>query len=100
MTRYASITVTPCSTMTKKSERAAPGHLKSESQTRMGKCPHKDCKKKVGLVDFPCKCSTVYCAAHRAPETHACTFDYKQEQKKNLLQYMSTAVISKKIEVL
>ena len=66
----------------------------------MAKCSHKDCKKKISLVDFPCKCCAVYCSAHRAPETHACSFDYKGEQKKNLLQYMSTAVISKKIEVL
>jgi hypothetical protein len=66
----------------------------------MAKCSHDACKKKISLVDFACKCTKIYCSAHRAPETHSCTFDYKQEQKKNLLQYMSTAVISKKIEVL
>jgi hypothetical protein len=66
----------------------------------MAKCPHADCKKKISLVDFPCKCKTVYCSVHRAPETHSCTFDYRKEQKDSLLQYMSTAVTSKKIEVL
>ena len=77
----------------------APPHINT-GPTRMGKCPHADCKKKISLVDFPCKCKAVYCSAHRAPETHACTFDYRKEQKDSLLQYMSTAVISKKIEVL
>jgi len=69
-------------------------------QSEMPKCPHAECKKKISLVDFPCKCSAVYCSSHRAPETHACSFDYRKEQKENLLQYMSTAVRSKKIDVL
>jgi hypothetical protein len=34
------------------------------------------------------------------PETHACTFDYKEEHRAHLLKYMSTAVIAKKIDVI
>jgi hypothetical protein len=42
----------------------------------------------------------MYCGAHRVPETHACTFDFKEDHKKNLLVYMQDAVTSKKMEVL
>lgn len=34
------------------------------------------------------------------PETHACSFDYQEAHKTNLLKYMSTAVIAKKVEVI
>jgi hypothetical protein len=64
------------------------------------RCALEGCKKKLSLVDYACKCTKVYCAAHRVPETHECKFNYKEEHKKNLLQHMGTAVTSKKIEVL
>lgn len=63
-------------------------------------CAHEGCKKKMTLVDYACKCSKLYCCAHRIPEVHNCTFDYKEEQKKNLLVHMGSPVISKKIEIL
>ena len=63
-------------------------------------CSLEGCKKKLTLVDYACKCTKVYCAAHRIPETHQCSFNYKEEHKKNLLVHMGTAVTSKKIEVL
>jgi hypothetical protein len=64
------------------------------------KCAFDGCKKKISLVDYACKCTKVYCATHRAAETHSCTFDYKEEQKKNLRIHMGSPVTSKKIEVL
>ncbi|CAD7953725.1 unnamed protein product [Amoebophrya sp. A25] len=35
------------------------------------------CSKKVGLTGIACRCSYVFCAAHRLPEEHSCDFDYK-----------------------
>ncbi|XP_009408498.2 zinc finger A20 and AN1 domain-containing stress-associated protein 6 [Musa acuminata AAA Group] len=35
------------------------------------------CKKRVGLTGFKCRCSSTFCSAHRYPETHECSFDYK-----------------------
>jgi hypothetical protein len=34
------------------------------------------------------------------PESHACVFDYRAEQKENLLKYMSTAIVGKKLEAI
>lgn len=35
------------------------------------------CNKKVGLMGFKCRCGKSFCGAHRYPESHNCTFDYK-----------------------
>ncbi|XP_028762757.1 zinc finger A20 and AN1 domain-containing stress-associated protein 1 [Neltuma alba] len=35
------------------------------------------CNKKVGLTGFPCKCGSTFCGAHRYPEKHECTYDFK-----------------------
>jgi predicted nucleic acid binding AN1-type Zn finger protein len=64
------------------------------------KCSVESCKRKLALTDFPCKCEKTYCSTHRLPETHACSYDYKESGKKELLKFMSTPVIAKKIEVL
>jgi len=42
------------------------------------------CRKKVSLVQFPCKCGGVYCAEHRLGTTHDCTYDYRTENIKHL----------------
>lgn len=41
------------------------------------RCGHAECKKKLMLSDFECKCGNRYCATHRFPQEHACTFDFK-----------------------
>ncbi|XP_010917248.1 zinc finger A20 and AN1 domain-containing stress-associated protein 8-like [Elaeis guineensis] len=36
------------------------------------------CNKRVGPAGgFKCRCGATYCAVHRYPEEHECTFDYK-----------------------
>ncbi|KAL6986107.1 hypothetical protein U1Q18_019474 [Sarracenia purpurea var. burkii] len=35
------------------------------------------CKKKVGVVGFKCRCGATFCGAHRYPENHDCSFDFK-----------------------
>ncbi|KAK4771391.1 hypothetical protein SAY87_031923 [Trapa incisa] len=35
------------------------------------------CNKKMGLMGFKCRCGDSFCGAHRYPESHNCTFDYK-----------------------
>jgi predicted nucleic acid binding AN1-type Zn finger protein len=40
------------------------------------------CKKKVGLLGTECKCSFVYCNAHRLPESHSCSFDFRAKGQK------------------
>lgn len=45
------------------------------------RCFYSDCKKKLLLSDQACKCKERYCMAHRMPEEHACSFDYKAAGK-------------------
>ncbi len=42
------------------------------------------CNKKTGLVPFECKCGLLYCAKHRHPEEHSCTYDFKTEARNKL----------------
>lgn len=53
------------------------------------KCEHENCKKKLSLTDFPCKCKKRFCPIHRYPEDHLCNFDYKQTAQK----YLSTNLV-------
>ena len=50
----------------------------------MTKVKCKQCKTKLGLMIFTCKCQNVFCLNCLLPEKHNCTFDYKAEGKKNI----------------
>jgi len=49
------------------------------------------CKRKVGLLGFKCKCNYVFCSQHRYSDTHSCPFDYKT-QARNLLEKQNPVV--------
>ena len=58
-----------------------------------------ECKKKLPITAFPCRCGNQYCELHRSDVVHKCTFDYKKEN----INYLSTTlikVISKQVEVI
>lgn len=55
------------------------------------------CKKKLGLMPFKCKCEQEFCSLHRAPEDHACTYDFKKEGKM-LLEKLNPACLAAKLE--
>ena len=56
------------------------------------------CKKKLLLTDFACtKCSTRYCGAHRIPEEHACSFDFRKEGQ-ILLAKQNPRVVNSKLD--
>ena len=57
------------------------------------------CRKKLGLMPFECKCGLKFCALHRAPETHNCTYDYKSEGCKKLEERL-VKVCAEKITVI
>lgn len=42
------------------------------------------CRKKVGLTGFKCKCGMLFCGQHRYAEAHNCTFDYKSVERERL----------------
>jgi hypothetical protein len=42
------------------------------------------CRKKVGLTGFKCKCGLLFCGGHRYAEDHACTYDWRSAQREKL----------------
>lgn len=40
-------------------------------------CGCEGCKKKLALTDFSCKCGIRFCANHRLPESHKCSYDFR-----------------------
>ena len=76
--------------------RTGDGKLKPTFQTRplsgpkrkkppKTRCAGPDCRKKLNITNsFNCRCDRLFCALHRHPEAHTCTFDYKTEGRKLL----------------
>lgn len=42
------------------------------------------CRKKVGLLGFTCKCDFVFCSSHRYPKEHQCKFDHASVTRNQL----------------
>jgi AN1-type zinc finger and ubiquitin domain-containing protein 1 len=64
-------------------DRLPPIVTKTATATGHSRCSH--CAKKTGLTtSFSCKCGSAFCAAHRYPEEHLCSFDHKTEGRKML----------------
>jgi len=62
------------------------------------RCGAGECKKKLLLTDFACtKCSTRHCGAHRLPEEHACSFDFRKEGQV-LLARQNPRVVNSKLD--
>ena len=58
---------------------------KKRKKTPKPRCNQSECRKKLNITNgFPCRCQKVFCAKHRHPETHTCTFNYKEEGRKML----------------
>ena len=49
-----------------------------------------ECKKKLGVIEYICKCGKVFCINHLQAETHACTYNYKAEADKALIKYLES----------
>jgi len=43
-----------------------------------------ECHKKLGLMEYKCKCGKLFCISHLHAEYHKCTFDYRAEGKEQL----------------
>jgi hypothetical protein len=63
------------------------------------RCPAKDCKKKLTLTDYSCKCGIIYCASHRNENTHACTYNWETENRDKLTKNLPL-VNGKKFETI
>ncbi len=53
-------------------------------QTDLAHCWN--CKRKVGLLGFKCKCSYIFCSKHRHSDQHDCEYDFKMEHREKLIK--------------
>ena len=54
------------------------------------------CNKKLGLMEYSCRCGQLFCIKHQLPEEHNCTFDY-QKMGKDLLDKKNPQVVGNKV---
>ncbi len=57
------------------------------------------CNKKTGIVPFECKCGNQYCSKHRYAEDHACTYDYKTNERNALNAKINTDCSTKRLNM-
>ena len=56
-----------------------------------------ECKRKVGINGFLCKCNKIFCARHRLPFEHNCTFDHVAQEKKKI-EKSNPKIVKQKFE--
>lgn len=54
------------------------------------------CNVKISLVSLSCRCNLNFCAKHRAPEEHNCTYDWKAATRKEL-ELKNPKVVASKV---
>jgi hypothetical protein len=62
----------------------------------MSKC--KQCNKKLGVMEFTCRCKNTYCITHLPYEEHNCTYDFKGDLKKQLNKTLNVGVLREKVD--
>ena len=56
------------------------------------------CNKKLGLMEYICKCEKRFCISHLQPQEHGCTFDYRKEASKEIQKIMDSEARASKLE--
>jgi hypothetical protein len=58
------------------------------------------CRRKLGLMPLRCRCGQDFCSEHISSSAHACTYDYKGENVKLLLEQLDMKGLSVKLETI
>ncbi|GMR54034.1 hypothetical protein PMAYCL1PPCAC_24229, partial [Pristionchus mayeri] len=53
------------------------------------------CKKRVGLTGFSCRCGGLFCGDHRYDTAHSCNFDYKTMEREQIAKNNQVCVAEK-----
>ena len=72
--------------------------LNTLTEPSQKRCNHRECKRKLVLSDFACKCGIRFCSTHRIPEDHACKFNFKAAADAKLTQQLGKAFDSRMID--
>lgn len=62
----------------------------------MSRCSQ--CKKKLGLMEYKCKCELIFCISHLHFAEHNCKYDHKSDDLKKLQNEMHIGPLVSKIE--
>ena len=73
------------------------GNSQNTSKPKKPRCPV--CNKKLGLMEFKCKCDIRFCIHHANPESHECSFNYKKDERENLSKKLVKVVAEKVIPI-
>jgi len=60
-------------------------------------CSQPNCKRKLKITAFPCRCAKKFCDKHRVAEDHKCTFNFKEDFKNFLNKTMGQPVNGDKL---
>jgi len=55
----------------------ATGAAEKPEKQKKARCEHTDCRVRLGLLGFDCKCGAKFCGTHRYPESHDCGYNHK-----------------------
>lgn len=55
------------------------------------------CKKKLGVMEYKCKCGKTFCITHLHAESHKCTYDYQAEAKTILKKQIEVGPLAEKL---
>jgi hypothetical protein len=78
-----------------------PSILKEPTKKKKIRCCHKECNKKLSVVDKTmgeCKCNNLYCQIHRDTSKHDCSYDWHTNKKEELtIQLNSNRCVATKL---
>jgi predicted nucleic acid binding AN1-type Zn finger protein len=73
--------------------------IEKEKNKRCKQCTRcNQCKKKLGIMEYTCKCEKQFCISHLQPQEHACTFNYKAEADVALIKHLESEPRASKLE--
>jgi hypothetical protein len=78
-------TIRPRTQTMRAQSRAKSSKKTTEATKKKKKCD--SCSKKLSLTSgFNCRCGLTFCSTHRYSDRHACTFDYKEHGRNELIK--------------
>ena len=68
---------------------------KKEENKEKKICEFEDCKRKLGILGFTCRCNKTFCAKHRLHFDHKCTHNFVKDNQDNLTKVLNKVVVDK-----
>lgn len=76
--KYNDLSKATTNTQTKKISNKESSNLSIVNTKR---CNFIDCKRKLGIMPYDCKCGGLFCGLHQYGWEHKCSFNFKEENK-------------------